>query len=95
LHQIWQPGIAGIRLPEGLSGGHPAYVVQACDASLKHLGMDVIDLYGLRVDPTVPIEDTVGYDGWSKQGKVRYLALSDDPQTIRHVQIRCTRGPRD
>src|SRR4030042_5471664 len=51
----------GIRLPEGLSGGHPKYVVQACDASLKRLGIDVIDLYGLhRVDPTVPIGDTVG-----------------------------------
>jgi aryl-alcohol dehydrogenase-like predicted oxidoreductase len=78
----------GIRLPEGLSGGHPAYVVQACDASLKRLGVDVIDLYGLhRVDPTVPIEDTVGaMKRLVEQGKVRYLALSEaGPQTIRRA----------
>ena len=44
-----------------LSGGHPDYVPQACEQSLKRLGVDVIDIYGLhRVDATVPIEDTVG-----------------------------------
>jgi aryl-alcohol dehydrogenase-like predicted oxidoreductase len=78
----------GIRLPEGLSGGHPTYVVQACDASLKRLGVDVIDLYGLhRVDPTVPIEETVGaMKRLVEQGKVRYLALSEaGPQTIRRA----------
>ena len=78
----------GIRLPEGLSGGHPDYVVQACHASLKRLGVDVIDLYGLhRVDPTVPIEDTVGaMKRLAEQGKVRYLALSEaGPQTIRRA----------
>lgn len=73
----------------GLSGGHPEYVPQACDASLRRLGVDVIDIYGLhRVDPTVPIEDTVGAMArLVEQGKVRYLALSEAaPQTIRRAQ---------
>jgi len=73
----------------GLTGGHPDYVPQACDASLKRLGIDVIDIYGLhRVDPTVPIEDTVGaMKRLVEQGKVRYLALSEaGPQTIRRAQ---------
>ncbi len=73
----------------GLTGGHPDYVPQACDASLRRLGVDVIDVYGLhRVDPTVPIEDTVGaMKRLVEQGKVRYLALSEaGPQTIRRAQ---------
>ena len=52
-----------VRTPEGRAtvNGRPDYVSQACDASLKRLGIDVIDLYYQhRVDPTVPIEDTVG-----------------------------------
>ncbi len=63
----------------GLSGGHPAYVPQACDRSLTRLGVEVIDIYGLhRVDPAVPIEDTVGaMKKLVEQGKVRYLALSE------------------
>ena len=68
-----------------LSGGHPRWVPQACDKSLKRLGVDCIDLYGLhRVDPTVPIEDTVGaMSRLVEKGKVRYLALSEaGPQTI-------------
>ena len=72
----------------GLSGGHPDYVPQACEKSLKCLGVDVIDIYGLhRVDPTVPIEDTVGaMKKLVEQGKVRYLALSEaGPQTIRRA----------
>lgn len=72
----------------GLSGGHPEYVPRACDASLRRLGVDVIDIYGLhRVDPTVPIEDTVGaMKRLVEQGKVRYLALSEAaPQTIRRA----------
>lgn len=72
----------------GLSGGHPEYVPKACNASLRRLGVDVIDLYGLhRVDPTVPIEDTVGaMKRLVEQGKVRYLALSEaGPQTIRRA----------
>ena len=71
-----------------LSGGHPDYVPQACDKSLKMLGVDVIDIYGLhRVDPTVPIEDTVGaMTRLVEQGKVRYLQLSEaGPQTIRRA----------
>jgi aryl-alcohol dehydrogenase-like predicted oxidoreductase len=72
-------GLSGFKLPEGLSAGHPGYVPQACDASLKRLGVEVIDIYGLhRVDPKVPIEDTVGaMKKLVTQGKVRYLALSE------------------
>jgi aryl-alcohol dehydrogenase-like predicted oxidoreductase len=72
-------GLSGFKLPEGLSGGHPAYVPQACEASLKRLGVEVIDIYGLhRVDPKVPIEDTVGaMKKLVEQGKVRHLALSE------------------
>jgi aryl-alcohol dehydrogenase-like predicted oxidoreductase len=81
-------GLQGIRLAVGLSGGHPDYVPQACEASLRRLGVDVIDLYGLhRVDPAVPIEETVGaMKKLVEQGKVRYLALSEaGPQTIRRA----------
>ena len=62
-----------------LSGGHPDYVPQACDRSLKRLGIDTIDLYGLhRVDATVPIEETVGaMSRLVERGKVRHLALSE------------------
>ena len=80
--------LAGASLPAGLSGGHPDYVAQACDKSLKRLGVDVIDIYGLhRVDPSVPIEDTVGaMKKLVEQGKVRHLALSEaGPQTIRRA----------
>ena len=72
-------GLSGFKLPEGQSGGHPAYVPNACEASLKRLGVDVIDIYGLhRVDSKVPIEDTVGaMKKLVEQGKVRYLALSE------------------
>jgi aryl-alcohol dehydrogenase-like predicted oxidoreductase len=71
-----------------LSGGHPDWVPQACEASLKRLGVDTIDIYGLhRVDATVPIEDTVGaMSRLVEQGKVRYLALSEaGAQTIRRA----------
>jgi aryl-alcohol dehydrogenase-like predicted oxidoreductase len=71
-----------------LTGGHPDYVPQACDKSLKMLGVDVIDIYGLhRVDKTVPIEDTVGaMKRLVEQGKVRHLQLSEaGPQTIRRA----------
>jgi aryl-alcohol dehydrogenase-like predicted oxidoreductase len=74
--------------PAGLSGGHPDYVPQACDKSLKRLGVDVIDIYGLhRVDKTVPIEDTVGaMKRLVEQGKVRWLQLSEaGAQTIRRA----------
>jgi aryl-alcohol dehydrogenase-like predicted oxidoreductase len=81
-------GLQGITLPAGLSAGHPDYVPKACEASLKRLGADTIDIYGLhRVDPAVPIEETVGaMKKLVEQGKVRYLALSEaGPQTIRRA----------
>ncbi|NOK16389.1 aldo/keto reductase [Corallococcus carmarthensis] len=68
--------------------GRPDYVKQACDASLKRLGMDVIDLYYLhRVDPNTPIEDTVGAMAeLVKAGKVRFLGLSEvNPETLRRA----------
>ena len=74
--------------------GRPDYVRQACDASLQRLGVDHIDLYYQhRVDPKVPIEDTVGAMAeLVKAGKVRYLGLSEAaPATIR----RAHRGPPD
>ncbi|HEX8909218.1 MAG TPA: aldo/keto reductase [Anaeromyxobacteraceae bacterium] len=59
--------------------GRPDYVRAACDASLRRLGVDHIDLYYQhRVDPTVAIEDTVGaMAGLVKAGKVRFLGLSE------------------
>ncbi len=71
----------------GVSGS-PEYVKASCEASLKRLGVDHIDLYYQhRVDPTVPIEDTVGAMAeLVKQGKVRYLGLSEAaPSTIRRA----------
>ena len=66
--------------------GDPQYVRSACEASLQRLGIEVIDLYYQhRVDPTVPIEDTVGeMSRLQQEGKVRYLGLSEAaPRTIR------------
>jgi aryl-alcohol dehydrogenase-like predicted oxidoreductase len=68
--------------------GRPEYVRAACDASLKRLGVDHIDLYYQhRVDPETPIEDTVGaMAGLVKAGKVKYLGLSEaSPATIRRA----------
>lgn len=68
--------------------GKPEYVRQACDASLQRLGVETIDLYYQhRVDPTVPIEETVGAMAeLVQQGKVRYLGLSEAaPVTIRRA----------
>ena len=68
--------------------GDPDYVHQACDASLKRLGVDTIDLYYQhRVDPKVPIEETVGAMAeLVHQGKVRHLGLSEAaPETIRRA----------
>jgi len=68
--------------------GKPDYVRTACEASLKRLGVDVIDLYYQhRVDPQTPIEDTVGAMAeLVRQGKVRYLGLSEAaPATIRRA----------
>ena len=80
--------LAGITAPPGLSAGHPDYVMQACEKSLKRLAVDTLDFYGVhRVDPTVPIEDTVGaMKKLVEQGKVRFLVLSEaGPQTIRRA----------
>ena len=76
--------------PDGSRGidGRPEYVREACDASLKRLGVDVIDLYYQhRVDKTVPIEETVGAMGeLVDAGKVRYLGLSEaGADTIRRA----------
>ena len=68
--------------------GKPEYVRRACDASLERLGVDTIDLYYQhRVDPEVPIEDTVGsMSELVEAGKVRYLGLSEAaPETIRRA----------
>jgi aryl-alcohol dehydrogenase-like predicted oxidoreductase len=68
--------------------GKPEYVKEACDASLKRLGLDHIDLYYQhRVDPNTPIEDTVGAMAeLVKAGKVKYLGLSEaSPATIRRA----------
>ncbi len=68
--------------------GRPGYVLAACDASLSRLGVDHIDLYYQhRVDPAVPIEDTVGAMASLVQaGKVRHLGLSEaGPRTIRRA----------
>ncbi|MGC4114563.1 MAG: aldo/keto reductase [Myxococcales bacterium] len=66
--------------------GRPEYVRSACEASLKRLGVEVIDLYYLhRKDPNTPIEETVGAMAeLVKQGKVRHLGLSEvSPETLR------------
>ena len=68
--------------------GDPDYVRSACEASLKRLGVEVIDLYYQhRVDPNVPIEDTVGAMlRLKEEGKVRFLGLSEAaPRTIRRA----------
>jgi aryl-alcohol dehydrogenase-like predicted oxidoreductase len=68
--------------------GRPEYVQSACEASLARLGVDHIDLYYQhRVDPDVPIEETVGaMSALVSQGKVRYLGLCEpSPRTIRRA----------
>lgn len=68
--------------------GSPRHVHEACESSLRRLGVDVIDLYYLhRVDPRVPVEDTVGAMGeLVAQGKVRFLGLSEvSPATLRRA----------
>ena len=79
-----------VKLPDGKQSvdGRPEYVMQACEASLKRLGIDVIDLYYQhRVDTNTPIEDTVGaMKRLVEQGKVRALGLSEArPETIRRA----------
>jgi aryl-alcohol dehydrogenase-like predicted oxidoreductase len=79
-----------VKLADGKQAvdGRPQYVMQACEASLKRLGIDVIDLYYQhRVDTSTPIEDTVGaMKRLVEQGKVRALGLSEArPETIRRA----------
>ena len=72
-----------------LVNGRPEYVQEACDASLKRLGLDVIDLYYQhRMDPSVPIEETVGAMArLIERGKVRAIGLCEvAPPTIRRAQ---------
>lgn len=80
-----------LRLPDGTPAvnGRPEYVPQACDASLRRLGIDYIDLYYLhRFDPSVPIEDTVGAMAkLIELGKVRHIGLSETSvATLRRAQ---------
>ena len=80
-----------IRLPDGTRtvNGKPSYVAEACDNCLERLGVEVIDLFYLhRVDPEVPIEETVGAMGrLVEAGKVRYLGLSEaGAKTLRRAQ---------
>ena len=82
-----QVRLPGDSMPRGVNG-RPDYARQACEASLARLGIETIDLYYLhRVDPQVPIEDTIGaMADLVRQGKVRYLGLSEaGPQTIRRA----------
>jgi aryl-alcohol dehydrogenase-like predicted oxidoreductase len=73
--------------PNGVDG-RPEYVMQACEASLKRLGVETIDLYYQhRVDPDVPVEETIGAMAMLvQQGKVRFLGLSEArPERIRRA----------
>jgi len=78
------------RRPGGANGvdGTPGYITQACEASLRRLGVEVIDLYYQhRVDPAVPVEETVGAMArLVEQGKVRFLGLCEArPERIRRA----------
>jgi aryl-alcohol dehydrogenase-like predicted oxidoreductase len=78
------------RRPGGANGvdGSPAYIARACEASLKRLGVEVIDLYYQhRVDPAVPVEETVGAMArLIEEGKVRFLGLCEArPERIRRA----------
>ena len=78
---IQTPGSQGVN-------GRPEYVIEACEMSLKRLGLDMIDLYYIhRVDTDVPIEDTVGaMVKLKQQGKIRFLGISEAaPATLRRA----------
>jgi aryl-alcohol dehydrogenase-like predicted oxidoreductase len=81
-------GNLGMTGGDRFSDGRPEYVQQACERSLQRLQTEVIDLYYIhRVDPAVPIEDTVGaMSDLVRQGKVRHLGISEaGPATIRRA----------
>lgn len=83
IQRTGDPGVRSVN-------GRPEYVKQACEASLRRLKIDYIDLYYQhRVDPSVPIEETVGaMSQLVKEGKVKYLGLSEAaPNTIRRAQM--------
>lgn len=70
--------------------GSPTYIKEACNASLKRLGIEIIDLYYLhRVDPNTPIEDSIGaMADLVKEGKIRYIGISEvKPETIRRAAL--------
>ncbi len=79
-----------LEFPDGKKGtnGKPEFVVECCEASLKRLGIDVIDLFYLhRVDPATPIEETMGAMGrLVEQGKVRHVGVCEvAPATLRRA----------
>jgi len=79
-----------VRNADGSPGanGQPDYVRKACEASLRRLDTEVIDLFYIhRIDPSVPIEETVGAMAQLKtEGKIRYLGLSEaSPETLRRA----------
>jgi aryl-alcohol dehydrogenase-like predicted oxidoreductase len=81
---------ANTKAPDGKPtiSNRPEYIRQACDASLKRLGVDHIDLYyAHRIDPTVPIEDSMGaLAALVKAGKIRHIGLSEaGAETIRRA----------
>jgi aryl-alcohol dehydrogenase-like predicted oxidoreductase len=68
--------------------GKPEYVVQACNASLRRLGIETIDLYYVhRIDKTIPIEETIGaMTKLVKEGKIRFIGVSEaSPETLRRA----------
>ena len=89
-HYVVASKFGNLRMPDGspAMNGRPDYVPKACEASLKRLGVDTIDLYYLhRVDPATPIEDTVGAMArLIEQGKIRHIGLSEaGARTIRRA----------
>jgi aryl-alcohol dehydrogenase-like predicted oxidoreductase len=90
-----------LRRPDGTptANGRPEYVRLACERSLRRLHTEMIDLYYIhRVDPAVPIEDTVGaMSALVREGKVRFLGISEaSPRTIRRAHAtHCDDGGAD
>jgi len=81
-------GIQGLRVPHFTVNGSPDYVRSSCEASLKRLDVEYIDLYYQhRVDTNVPIEETIGeLKKLVEEGKVKYIGLSEaNPDTIRRA----------